>query len=62
MNVADFIWIFRPWQPRIFSDKVLEDIAGHQPLSPADLLEIRGVGPTLLEKYGNRILEIVAKR
>jgi DNA topoisomerase-3 len=47
---------------RIFSDKVLEDIAGHQPLSPADLLEIRGVGPTLLEKYGNRILEIVAKR
>ena len=47
---------------RIFSDKVLEDIAGHQPLRPADLLEIRGVGPTLLEKYGNRILEIVAKR
>ena len=47
---------------RIFSDKVLEAIAAHQPRSSADLLEIRGVGPTLLEKYGKRILEIVAKR
>ncbi len=47
---------------RIFSDKVLEAIAAHQPRSSADLLEISGVGPILREKYGKGILEIVAKR
>jgi DNA topoisomerase-3 len=46
---------------RILTDRVLLAIAAARPASAADLLEIHGMGPRLLEKYGTRLLEIVAE-
>jgi DNA topoisomerase-3 len=46
---------------RIFSDKVLEAIAATRPTTSADLLEIKGIGPTLTKKYGDAILRLVAE-
>jgi DNA topoisomerase III len=44
---------------RILRDKVLVGIAAAQPTSEEELLEVMGVGTTVLKKYGARILEVV---
>ncbi len=46
---------------RIFSNTVLDAIAHAQPETPAELLEIKGVGQTLRKKYGDTILRLVAE-
>ena len=46
----------------IFSDKVLVAIAGAKPETTTSLLEIKGVGPQLVKKYGDKILRIVAEK
>jgi ATP-dependent DNA helicase RecQ len=43
----------------IFHDKTLKAIAGHKPVTPAALLEIPGIGPLKVERYGRRVLEVV---
>ena len=43
----------------IFHDKTLKAIAGHKPVTPAALLEIPGIGPLKIERYGRRVLEVV---
>ena len=43
----------------IFSNKVLEAIAAHRPVTSAELGRISGVGPTRLEKYGEAVLAII---
>jgi ATP-dependent DNA helicase RecQ len=43
----------------IFHDKTLKAIAGHKPVTSAALLEIPGIGPLKVERYGRRVLEVV---
>jgi superfamily II DNA helicase RecQ len=44
---------------RILTDATLLDIAARKPRDGAELLEVGGIGPSRLEKYGARILAIV---
>jgi RecQ family ATP-dependent DNA helicase len=44
---------------RIFSNKVLEAIAAHNPATEEALLEVPGIGPQKLEQYGAEILKVV---
>jgi len=44
----------------VFSDKVLREMAARRPTSPAELLEVPGVGPAKLERYGRAFLEALA--
>jgi ATP-dependent DNA helicase RecQ len=41
----------------VFSDKVLREMAARRPASPAELLDVPGVGPAKLERYGRAFLE-----
>jgi DNA helicase-2/ATP-dependent DNA helicase PcrA len=43
----------------VFSNRTLEEVAEHRPQTPAALLEINGIGPEKLQKYGEEVLEIV---
>jgi DNA helicase-2/ATP-dependent DNA helicase PcrA len=43
----------------VFSNRTLEEVAEHRPRTPAALLEINGIGPEKLEKYGEELLAIV---
>jgi len=45
----------------VFSDKTLIEIARARPQSPEDLLEVSGVGPSKLEKYGGAVLKITGE-
>ncbi|OFZ22558.1 MAG: hypothetical protein A2X94_03630 [Bdellovibrionales bacterium GWB1_55_8] len=47
---------------RIFSDSVLEALAIQRPSSLDELLEVRGFGPKLRDKYGSEILNCLADR
>ncbi len=40
----------------VFSDKVLREMAARKPTTPAELLEVSGVGPAKLERYGSAFL------
>jgi DNA topoisomerase-3 len=46
---------------RILTDRALQAIAARQPQTTRELLEVSGVGLTIVEKYGARIFQIVAK-
>ncbi len=43
----------------VFSDATLLELAAIRPTSEAELLEISGVGPTKLERYGARFLDLL---
>jgi len=43
----------------VFPDKVLREICRRRPLSPAELVQISGVGRVKLERYGPDFLEVV---
>jgi ATP-dependent DNA helicase RecQ len=45
----------------VFSDSVLVEIATRRPRDAGALLDVPGVGPAKLEKYGQRFLEAVAE-
>ncbi|HSW30498.1 MAG TPA: ATP-dependent DNA helicase RecQ [Longimicrobiales bacterium] len=45
----------------VFSDKVLREMASRRPGSPAALLDVPGVGPAKLERYGQAFLEAIAE-
>ena len=45
----------------VFSDKTLVEIARARPQSEDDLLEVSGVGPGKLEKYGGAVLKITGE-
>ena len=45
----------------VFSDKTLIEIARARPQSEGDLLEVSGVGPGKLEKYGGDVLRITGE-
>ena len=44
----------------VFSDKVLREMAARRPGTPDELLDVPGVGPAKLERYGRAFLEAVA--
>jgi DNA topoisomerase-3 len=46
---------------RILTDRALQAIAAQQPETTRELLEVPGVGLSIVEKYGARIFSIVAK-
>jgi ATP-dependent DNA helicase RecQ len=41
----------------VFSDKVLWEMAGRKPATGEELLELPGVGPAKLERYGKAFLD-----
>ena len=46
---------------RIMPNRTLQAIAEALPSNEAELIEVRGMGPKLVEKYGSKLLAIVAK-
>ncbi len=44
----------------IFTDATLVALAEHKPKTPAEMLEVAGVGPTKLERYGEEFLRLLA--
>jgi DNA topoisomerase-3 len=46
---------------RILTDRTLAGIARATPVDEVELLEVSGIGPTLLAKYGEVLLTLVAK-
>jgi ATP-dependent DNA helicase RecQ len=44
----------------VFSDAVLRAMAARRPQTPAELLQVPGVGPVKLERYGAAFLEALA--
>ena len=45
----------------VFSDATLAEMAERRPRTPSELLDISGVGPTKLERYGEAFLEALAR-
>ena len=46
----------------VFPDKTLEELARVLPESPADLLNIRGIGPAKAQMFGEDALAVIAKQ
>jgi ATP-dependent DNA helicase RecQ len=44
----------------VFSDRTLAELAARKPRTSAGLLEVRGVGQTKLDKYGERFLAAIS--
>lgn len=45
----------------VFSDATLTEVAASRPRNEAELLDVRGVGPVKVERYGSALLELVAR-
>ncbi len=45
----------------VFSDKVLHEMVGRRPATEAQLLDVPGVGPAKLERYGRSFLEEIGR-
>lgn len=45
----------------VFSDAVLREMAARRPVTPADLLDVPGIGPAKLERYGQAFLELLRR-
>lgn len=46
----------------VFPDKTLQELARVLPESPADLLNVRGIGPAKAQRFGDEALAVIAKR
>jgi DNA topoisomerase III len=46
---------------RILTDRALTALASQRPQSEAELLDVPGIGPTIVQKYGREILGIVGR-
>jgi ATP-dependent DNA helicase RecQ len=46
----------------VFSDKVLREMVARRPTTPDELLDVPGVGPAKLARYGERFLEALRAR
>jgi len=46
----------------VFSDRVLLEMAARRPTTPGEMLEVPGVGPAKLERYGQAFLELLKGR
>ncbi|HYI44486.1 MAG TPA: HRDC domain-containing protein, partial [Actinomycetota bacterium] len=45
----------------VFHDSTLHDIAASGPASVEDLADVKGVGPSKLERYGDEIISLVER-
>jgi ATP-dependent DNA helicase RecQ len=45
----------------VFSDRTLAELAVRRPRSLLAFRDVRGVGPTKLERYGERFLDVISK-
>jgi ATP-dependent DNA helicase RecQ len=45
----------------VFGDRVLREMAAQRPGTPAALLEVPGVGPAKLDRYGAAFLDAIAR-
>ncbi len=45
----------------VFPNRTLDALAAEKPKSQDELLQVAGIGPKLAERYGSKLLEIVAK-
>ncbi|GAC1381777.1 MAG: ATP-dependent DNA helicase UvrD2 [Marmoricola sp.] len=45
----------------VFSDATLEAIAERRPATPEGLLDVSGIGPGKLERYGSEVLEVLSE-
>ena len=45
----------------IFDDKTLTEVAARRPADRAALLDVPGIGPVKLERYGDDLLSVVAQ-
>ena len=43
----------------VFSDKVLLEMAARRPSTPEAMLDVPGVGPAKLQRYGQAFLEVL---
>jgi ATP-dependent DNA helicase RecQ len=43
----------------VFSDRTLREMAARKPTTDDELLEVNGVGPQKLERYGNAFLDVI---
>jgi ATP-dependent DNA helicase RecQ len=43
----------------VFNDNTLAEMAARRPRDPEDLLEVPGVGPAKLQRYGEAFLEVI---
>ena len=46
----------------VFNNRTLAEIAAAQPATEDELLEISGVGPTKVERYGDDVLDLIRNR
>jgi ATP-dependent DNA helicase RecQ len=44
----------------VFSDAVLRNLASSRPAGPGEMLDVPGIGPAKLERYGAAFLEVIA--
>jgi ATP-dependent DNA helicase RecQ len=45
----------------VFSDRTLREMAETRPRTESELLEVSGVGPAKLARYGERFLSVIAE-
>ena len=43
----------------VFADRTLAELAVRQPRTPGAMVEVRGIGPAKLAKYGERFLTVL---
>ena len=46
----------------VFSDRVLREMVDRHPRSPGEMLDVSGVGPAKLERYGEAFLHVFRQR
>ena len=44
----------------VLHDATLRDLAATRPVTPAELADVQGLGPTKIERYGEDIIAVVA--
>jgi superfamily II DNA helicase RecQ len=45
----------------VLSDRTLGELASRRPTSPGALLDVPGIGPSKLERFGGELLELLAE-
>ena len=45
----------------VLHDATLHELAARRPASPSELAGVKGLGPTKLERYGDELLDVLAR-
>ena len=49
-------------QEKVLTDRAILGIASAKPSTLSELLKVHGVGPSVLDKYGRKVLDLIAER